>query len=336
MPVQDFKRVCSFVDEFKRGAEGQGVTVYPWLDLEPMLHPEISEILSFIQATEWFSLPSCMPTTGMPIANRDDWEEVLKSHWEAGVRQLEFTLHGPEEIHNRAVSRRNAFQSHNEAVGRAKRYGFETKLNLMVSKPLLGRFGETMDVVDRNAYDYRRAAIPHYEANDRLRRFERYRPQLREVAPYRELLEQFCNDEIRDSEFWRDVADFTEQSAYRELLAHQEKYETYQQFVENLPTWYFVTVGPDLDIWYGNGFHRAQRLGQVGESSPREILDKVMDEYPNFAFGGYFPVDRLPSPIEVGNRVANPVGDKVYQDYEDHCEIHVMWLDKFMTEYRRL
>ncbi len=332
MPTQNFEKVCRFVDEFKRIAQAKEITVYPYLDLEPMLHPEISELLSLVRVAEWFSLPSCIPTTGMPIAAREDWERVLESYWGAGVRQLEFTLHGPEEIHNRAVSRKNAFQSHREAVRRAKRCGFETKLNLMVSKPLLGRFRQTMEAVDRNEYDYQRAAIPHYAPNERLRRFERHRPQLRDVTPYQELLQQFCNDEARDGEFWRDIADFTEQSAYRELLSNEDTYMTYRQVIETLPTWYFVAVGPDLDIWYGNGLHRTAKLGHIGRSSPSEILDKVLKEHPNFAFGGYFPIDRLPSPIEVARLVAKPIGDRIYQDY-DNCEIHVMWLDQYLMKH---
>jgi hypothetical protein len=51
--------------------------------------------------------------------------------------------------------------------------------------------------------------------------------------------------------------------------------------------------------------------------------------YPNYSFGGYFPMDSVPSPIEVGKKVADPTGKRIYHEIE---EIHVKWLDKFLME----
>ena len=327
MALRDVERVLAFVDAFSRIAEDQGVLVHPYLDLEPMLHPDIVTILSLSQAVDAFSMPTCIPTTGIPIARRDDWRRVLAAYRQAGVRQLEFTLHGPEAIHDEAVSREGAFQSHNQAVRRAKESGFEARLNLMVSKPMLRHVQETMDAVDRNAYDHRRAAIPTYAPNARLRGFERLRPELPDVMPHRALLRACCDDQDGDGNRWKTVAGSTEGRAYQNLLASEGACRSYQSLIESLPTWYFVTVGPDRDVRYGNGLHRTDGLGRVGESPPAEVLQRVLERYPNYALGGYFPIDSLPAPIEVARAVADPRGGRIYHTTE---EIHVMWLDQYL------
>jgi len=89
----------------------------------------------------------------------------------------------------------------------------------------------------------------------------------------------------------------TEGRAYQELLAHEGACKSYQSLIESLPAWYFVTVGPDLDVWCGNGLQRTDRLGRAGESPPAEMLERILERYPNYALGGYFPVGSLPRPI---------------------------------------
>lgn len=180
MAMKDCERVLAFVDEFCCIAKRQNVEVYPYLDLEPMRHPEIARILTLARTIDGFSMPVCIPTTGIPIVKRNDWEQVLAAYREAGVRQLEFTMHGP-----------------------------------------------------------------------------------------------------------------------------------------------------DLHIWYGNGLHRTQELGRVGTTPPTELLRKVLDRYPNYSFGGYFPIDSVPPPIRVGKEVADPQGKRIYHGID---EIHVMWVDKYLTE----
>lgn len=328
MGLRDYERVLAFVDDFCRVADAESIAVYPYLDLEPMMHPEIVRLLRLVEAVDCFSIPVCVPTTGIPMVRRDDWQQVLAAYRRAHVRQLELTLHGPEGLHDRVVAREGAFQSHNKAVRRAKASGFEARLNLMVSKPMLRRFWDTMDAVERNQYDHKRAAVPTYEPNERLRRFERFRPELRDVMPYAGLLQAFCDDEAGDSKRWNTIAESTEEKAYQELLGNQSRYASYQRIIDSLPTWYFVAVGPDLDIWYGNGFHRTEKLGEVGHTPPTELLEKVLARYPNYAFGGYFPVDSVPSPIEVAKEVADPRGKRLYHRND---EIHVMWLDKYLA-----
>ncbi|MFO7741586.1 MAG: hypothetical protein R6X31_04645, partial [Anaerolineae bacterium] len=68
-------------------------------------------------------------------------------------------------------------------------------------------------------------------------------------------------------------------------------------------------------------------LGRVGTTPPTELLKEVLDRYPNYSFGGYFPIDRLASPIKVGKEVADPEGKRIYQGID---EIHVMWLDRYL------
>lgn len=327
MALPNYKDILAFIDEFSRIAGGQKVKVHPYLDLEPMNHPEIVEILNLTQTIEGFTLPSSIPTTGIPIARRHDWEQVLATYRDAGVQHLEFTLHGPEEIHDRALSRPGAFREHQQAVRRARRKAFETRLNLMVSQPMLGHFQETMEIVEENDYDVKRAAVPSYAPNKRLRAFERIRPGLPDLRPHQAFFIDFCDEDAQGQAYWKKLPESTEGKAYREMLSGETGIASYQDMIDNLPAWYFVTVGPGRDIWYGNGFHRTHNLGQIGKTAPDDLLEKILGLYPNYAFGGHFPLGLLPPPRKVAENVGDPNGQRVYHRKD---EIHMMWLDKML------
>lgn len=327
MEYHVYEQAIAYVNDFRRIAESRDIEVYPYLDLEPMLHPRIADIVSTFVHVTGLSLPECMPTTGVPLARRRDWEAVLTAYWEAGVREFELTLHGPEELHDRVVSAQGALACHISALRRLHQSGFGTRLNLMVSKPMLRQFDETMTIVKSNQYDKKRAVIPLYVPNRKLRQFEEHRPELRDVAEYAEYFEAFCDNKEREGGYWKRIAQSTEASIYASLISGKNNHDSYQLLIESLPNWRFLTVGPNLDVWYGNGFHRTKKIGSIGSTTPEELLELALKEYPNYSLGGFFPIDDLPSPNEVANAVADPNGQRIYHE---HDELHAKWLDDYL------
>ena len=325
---RDFEKVIDFVVVFRTYSKREKVEVYPYLDLEPMLHPDVVELLRMFTSATGLKMPNSVPTTGIPLVSRSDREKLLAAYWEAGVRELELTLHGTEDIHDAAVQFPGAFNMHNQALKIAKSSGFKTRLNLMVSKPMLARFSEIVRIVQEGGYDSKRAHIPTYAPNDNLRLFEAKRPEIDDVIPYAESLDSICDCNGQKEEYWNRIDQQTEAFAYQRTISGSDGFDSYQDILAVLPNWRFLSIGPSFDIWYGNGFHRKKKLGSIDTCNPEEIFKLTQAEFPNYAFEGLFMHDTLPSPFAVATKMANPDGKRIYHDQE---EIHVKWLD----DYRR-
>jgi hypothetical protein len=326
MDCNDYERILNFANSFRRLAASQHVEVSPYLDLEPMLHPDVVKIIRAFVRQEGFTLPSCIPTSGMPLAKRDDWRELLAVYWEAGVRELMFTLHGPDNLHDCVVSADGASACQRTAVGRAREYDFTTRLNLMVSRPMLRRFDETKAIVEKSKYDLKEARVPAYAPNAKLRKFEPHRPRLSDLKPHIDYLSSLGEGGGQVTDDWSQINECTEEWVFADMMMKRHNYDSYESVISRLPNWRFVTVGPGLDIWYGNGRHRTHLLGRVGDTLPRDLLRKVRGQHPNYALGGFFEIDHLPSPVEVASTVADPAGQRVYSD---PSELQVKWLDQF-------
>jgi hypothetical protein len=326
MDCGDYERVLDFADSFCRIAASQQMEVSPYLDLEPMLHPSVVGIIEAFRRRDGFTLPSCIPTTGIPIAQRDDWPELLAAYWDAGVRELMFTLHGPDDLHDLVVSAKGASAHQRTAVRRVREYGFSARLNLMVSRPMLLRFDETRSIIERSEFDAMRARVPAYAPNQKLRKFEPHRPHLSDLKPHIAYLGGLAQGGDQGADDWAQIHECTEERVLANMMRNRHDYASYESVIDRQPAWRFVTVGPGLDIWYGNGLHRSHLLGRVDETLPGDLLSSLLGQYPNYALGGFFEIEHLPSPIEVARAVADPAGQRAYGDPD---ELQVKWLDQF-------
>jgi len=263
------------------------------------------------------------PTIGIPIATRSDWEEVLETLRTIGTNELEFTLHGPEHIQNQATNHPRAFEFHSLAVRRAQKHGFETALNLMVTKELLQHFEETMEVVHRNGYGRKRAAVPVYEPTSRMRRFEMHRPTLEDAEPFREYLSRFCSEK-KDAKYWENVDKYAERNVLRDVLLHPESYPSFAFLESQIPDWIFVTVVQGLSIYYGNVGLYHRKLGVLETDSTVSLVERIRKLKPNYQFGGFYDVGALPAPVDVARRFGDAKSGKLYHTVED---VFFRWLD---------
>ena len=79
MPFEEYHCCLDELPPILDGLKKNGFKrIYLYLDYEPLLHPAICEILTITRERfgDYFEMPT-FPTTGIPIAARSDWEEVL-------------------------------------------------------------------------------------------------------------------------------------------------------------------------------------------------------------------------------------------------------------------
>jgi len=304
--------------------EQYGFEINLYLDYEPLLHPDICEILRITHERfhDYFRI-STIPTTGIPIAIRSDWEDVLETLQAVGIKQLELTLHGTEQIQNKATSHSGAFELQSTAIRRARAYGFDIALNLMVTKDMLQQFEETMEIVHCIDPNSKRAVIPAYEPIPRLRRFEEHRADLEDIEPFREDLAYLC-DESKEKEYWRTVDKYAEQNVLSDVLTHPEDYPSFASLEAKMPSWVFVTVVPGLDMYYGNVGLYHRKLGVLSAKSSEHLAEHIRPLKPNYQFGGFYNVQSLPAPVDVARRSGDPGSGKLYNTVE---AVFFRWLD---------
>lgn len=324
MPFEEYRRCLDALSVVFDGLKKHEFRVYLWLDYEPLLHPDICEILTITKKRfgDHFDM-STFPTTGIPIATRPDCEEILETLREVETGEIMFTLHGPAHIHNEAMRRPGALELHSLALRRVQAREFKTVLKLIVTKDMLQHFEETMEVVRRNGYGRKRAEVPVYEPSDRLRQFENHRPTLEDVEPFREYLSSFCSRD-RDAKYWKNVDKYAERNVLRDVLLHPESYPSFAFLESQMPDWIFVTVVPDLSIYYGNVGLYHRKLGVLGVDSSDSLVECIRKLKPNYQFGGFYDVDALPAPADVARRFGDAESGKLYHTVED---VFFRWLD---------
>ena len=297
------------------------------LDYEPLLHPDLCQMLG--EAQERFALDLAFedwPTTGIPLASRRDWRRVLTCLKAAGVNGLSFTVHGPGDLHDRAVRHRGAFEKLALAAERAAGFGFATDLTLNVTKPMLRRFEETLRAVEEIRCDPARAIVCNYQANQRLRAFEPYRPGLADVLPYRRELDRFSSAQGRWADWWPRAEDFAESAVRQNVLAHPENFPSFAAVERRMPDWLFLCVDRDLTLFRGNAGLQTQRIGRLGQDDPQRLAERIAAMQPNYQFGAFYDLADLPAPADLAERFGLDSRDALYQTTEDAM---LVWLDRW-------
>ena len=193
----------------------------------------------------------------------------------------------------------------------------------MVTRDMLQHFEETIEIVCRKGYERKRAAIPVYEPTNRLRQFEKHRPTLEDIEPFREYLASFCDSE-EEAKYWENVHKCAERNVLQDVLSHPEDYPSFAVMESQMPDWIFVTIVPGLSVYYGNVGLYHRKLGVLGVDSPESLVENIRNLKPNYQFGGFYDVDVLPPPVYVAKKFGDAKSGKLYHTVED---VFFRWLD---------
>jgi hypothetical protein len=105
LPLSDISRVLQevrcFCEAHELAYEG-----YPMHEVAA--HPQAAQVLRLFHEI-WKTAFQPLPTTGVPLANRPDWREILDTLRELDAPTVWFAFHGADDIHDRAVMRQGAY-----------------------------------------------------------------------------------------------------------------------------------------------------------------------------------------------------------------------------------
>ena len=221
MPAHDIAWVLEQVHQFCDD-RGLAFDAYPMHELAA--HPDADRLFGLFNdhstSAEDGSLFEPLPTTGVPLAIREDWPQVLKAAADTGTTTVWVAFHGLGAEHDRQVNRRGAFADTCLAVDRIHEMALRVGCNVFVTTANLPQLDELVATLGRRPIDAGMAwEMAQFLPTPRSRRNERLRPSLPELPPVAgQVLELTAPIH---SEVWANLEAHTEAAYLRRAVARR-------------------------------------------------------------------------------------------------------------------
>ena len=290
MPLAD---VAWVLEEAHRFADAAGLPFDAYPMHEVAAHPQTGGVLRQFFAHRGGRQFEPLATTGVPLALRDDWRDVLASAAAVGTRQLVFAFHGVGADHDRQVGRPGAYEQSRLAVARAQEAGFGALANVFVTTATLPRLEELAGALGEMGF--RSGGLYWEPANfyptARGRRNERLRPTLTDLQPVAGRIAELGKSH---RERWLRLDEHTEAAHARRALAG-----AWPAPPDAPATGPALVVRPDLDLYAGTAGRYRARLGNLRADGVAPLLRRALagDWYAGDAL--WFDLDPVPPVAEL-------------------------------------
>ena len=279
---------------------------------ELFCHQKIESILSLNieRIKDNFSYETYFtPTTGIALLSKQNKNEIFSLLRQCGVKGFMLALHGNEKNHNIITKNSTSFKKLFEAAMLIRENGFDTLYNLMVSKKLL--FGlESIFARVLKIGGECRLTVPLFVPTERMRMYEKIRAN---VTDCYEIAKTSGCFGINTSPLIYCCENYTEKAIKEQILNGTLNPNS---FTTDSQDWVFINITQELDMYYGNVGAHTRYIGNIGNMSDKEIIEKVLSLKSNYDFSAYFDecfFSELQKRLE---NLQNP-NNKVYPSYMD-------------------
>jgi hypothetical protein len=314
MPVGDVAWVLEQTHRFCDD-HGLGFGAYPTHELAA--HPQAAALLrlfaNHVGAAEFEPLS----TTGVPLAVREDWQQVLGAAAELGTTTVWVAFHGIGSEHDRQVNRPGAWAETCLAIQRAHAAGLRAGCNVFVTTANAGQAERLLGALQRLELDGMWWGPATYYPTARARRNERLRPQpsdLRLIAAW------VCELSLFDHDVWAN------------LEAHTEAAWVARALAGDWPTWtrhdgqvLELVCRPNLDLHTGVAGWYRERHGNLRTDGGQAVLGRALAQGGRSTDALWFGADPLLSVAELAARHGDREGQGVHFSADS---VRYLWLDQ--------
>ena len=317
MPLEDISWV---LHEVRRFCEAHAFSYGGFPMHEVDAHPQAVEVLRLFNEI-WHDDQQPFTTTGVPLATRPDWREILETLRELNTRTLWFAFHGAEEIHDRAVMRKGAYRVSLRAVELTREVDMETGCNLFVTKENIHQFDQLVVDLQHVGMQEIIPCLYGFTPNARGRHTEPLRPEWRDVEPLVAKLEA-----IPQACLWRHVLPgmHTESWYVQQAKAGtwpDEERERYEEAYRNMVS---LVCRPNLDVCYGLAGQYTRPYGNLRRDGVDEVLSRAMAAGP-FSYDEIWFAGEQVLPIqELATRFGNAQSQRIHSN---SFSIRDWWID---------
>jgi hypothetical protein len=311
-------------------AVGHPFTAFPMHEVAA--HPQAPEVLRLFARYPGDPLfgeggPMFEPlsTTGVPLALRADWEEVLAVCRELGTTVIWPAVHGRGETHDRMVHRAGAYQETLLGIDRMRAADMEVGCNVFLTRENVTEF-DTL-VADLLAHSVTQFAIEvaTYLPTARSRRYEALRPTLADLSPLVALVQALPGPFFHCAE-WLNLAAYTEAAHVRRALDGTWP-------APMAPAWTELTLvcRPNLDLHWGTAGRYGRRYGNLRRDDAQEALRAALADGGGHEDALWFKLYPIPDVRSLAEWYGDPVGDRVHLWAESARRL---WLDRAQRPQR--
>ena len=213
MPVDDVAWVLEQAHRFCDD-HGLGFGAYPMHEVAA--HPQAAEILRLFAEHVGAAEFEPLATTGVPLATRQDWPELLTVAARLGTTTVWVAFHGIGAEHDRQVNRPGAFTETCLAVQRIHAAGLRAGCNVFLTRANAPEAERLLGALQRLQIDGMWWGPAAYFPTPRARRNEPLRPVPSDLRPLASRIPQVS---LFDHDIWANLEAYTEAAWVRRALA---------------------------------------------------------------------------------------------------------------------
>ena len=219
MPLADIEWVLAEAHRFCDDA-GLAFDTYPMHEMAA--HPDAARLFALFNthgaSARGGTMFEPLTTTGVPLAVREDWRDVLRAAAEAGTVNIWVALHGVGEVHDRQVNRAGAYAETCLAVERARSAGLSVGGNVFLTTASLAQLDELAAALRRLPVNAALCfTVASFLPTPRSRRNEQLRPALPDLLPHAAGIAELTAPITR--RWWASLEAHTEAAYVRQALA---------------------------------------------------------------------------------------------------------------------
>ncbi len=288
---------------------------------EVAAHPQAAHVLRLFHEI-WQDDFQPFTTTGVPLATRSDWREILETLRELNAPTLWLAFHGADEIHDRAVMRQGAYRESLRAVELTREVGMKTGCNLFVTKENIRQFDQLVADLQHAGMQEIIPQVYNFTPNARGRHTEPLRPEWLDVEPLVEKL-----DAIPETclwrRFWRELPQKHTESWYVQQALAGAWPDELERWLEH-PDAVSLVCRPNLDVYLGNAGQYTRRYGNLRHDGVDEVLGRAMAGGASSYDEIWFPGEQVLPVQELAARFGHAQSQRIHYT---SISIRDWWMD---------
>ena len=321
MPLADIEWV---LEEAHRFCDGAGLAFDAYPMHEVAAHPDAARLFALFNthgaAARGGTMFEPLATTGVPLAVREDWRDVLRAAADTGTHNIWVAFHGVGEVHDRQVNRSGAYAETCLAVERTRSAGLSVGGNVFLTTASVAQLDELIAAVRRLPVNAALCfEVASFLPTPRSRRNEQLRPALPDLLPHATGIAGLTAPVNR--RWWASLEAQTEAAYVRQALAGD-----WPAAPERPAGELALVCRPDLGVYSGlAGLYRT-RHGNLRADGVAAVLDRA------FAHGArgddalwFAGLDPLPGPAELAARYGDATGLGLHPGPDS---VRYLWLDR--------
>ena len=319
MPVEDVAWVLEQTHRFCDD-HGVGFGAYPMHELAA--HPQAAELLRLFADHVGPAEFEPLSTTGVPLAVRQDWQQVLAAATRLGTTTVWVAFHGLGTEHDRQVNRPGAFTETCLAIQRVHTAGLRAGANVFVTTTNAGQTEQLLETLQRLQVEEMAWEPAAYYPTPRGRRNERLRPRPSELLPLAGRIRQlspFHRDAWANLEAYTEAA-WVARAQAGDWPAHVAELEP-RAGGQGLP----LVCRPGLELHTGVAGRYRERHGNLRNDGAHAVLGRALAQGGRSVDAIWFGPGRLPAVEELAVRSGDPAGQGLHFT---EASVRYLWLDR--------